>query len=403
MTTRSPHASQQKVVAPLRWGAAHCKRRWLTLTAVLLALLAPGCATIKKAESTLQSPFAKKRQERRAQTLQEFEAGRNQAEFQSALTAWDQGNLKTCEPALQSLLQRQPKHRDARLLLVDLYLAKESPAEASREMDRALADHPDDAQVQYSAALLRDAMGQQDEALAYYRRATAWAPDNEVFRIGYYAAREAANRRNAGTPNPFADVAGLSAGEAVAEGVQPAGYPQPNRAQPPRPLPPKSEPASGKVTYADPADLNDRAAKETAATLIQRGRVALSEGNKEAAIATFREALTLSPQDPQIPLSAATAALRYDQPQIAIQILQAVEPRLGQSAAIQRALGLAYYRAGDYPSAQTALQQALSLDKSSGLSYFLLGCTLAKMGQPEAAEGNLRQAAALDPRYAMRR
>ncbi len=46
-------------------------------------------------------------------------------------------------------------------------------------------------------------------------------------------------------------------------------------------------------------------------------------------------------------------------------------------------LGAAYYRTGDYKSSQVALQQALSLDKSSALSYLLMGCTLAKLGQNE--------------------
>ena len=121
--------------------------------------------------------------------------------------------------------------------MVDLCLAKNDADEAARQMDRALADHPADAQVQYSAAMLRDALGQQDEALAYYRRATSRAPDNEVFRVGYYAAREAANRRNAAAANPFAEVTGLLAGEAMAGAVQPAGFPQPRPAPAGKPRP----------------------------------------------------------------------------------------------------------------------------------------------------------------------
>ena len=61
-------------------------------------------------------------------------------------------------------------------------------------------------------------------------------------------------------------------------------------------------------------------------------------------------------------------------------------------------LGAAYYRSGDYQSSQVALQQALSLDKSSALAYLLMGCTLAKLGQQQAADDHFRRPP-LDPRY----
>jgi hypothetical protein len=107
-----------------------------------------------------------------------------------------------------------------------------------------------------------------------------------------------------------------------------------------------------------------------------------------------------NPNDPQVPISAAVAALRDGNPELAIDLL---EPALGvcaESAALYRILGTAYYRRGDFHASQVTLQQALSLDKSSALSYFLMGCTLAKLGRLEAAEEHFRRAAAIDPKYA---
>jgi len=45
------------------------------------------------------------------------------------------------------------------------------------------------------------------------------------------------------------------------------------------------------------------------------------------------------------------------------------------------------------------LRQALSLDKTDGLSYFLMGCTLAKLGKTDAAEQQLARAAELEPSF----
>ncbi len=79
-------------------------------------------------------------------------------------------------------------------------------------------------------------------------------------------------------------------------------------------------------------------------------------------------------------------------------MLQPVAQRFNDSAALVRTLGVAYYRQRDYQRAQRAFEQALSLDNSSGLAYVLMGCTLEKLNQPEAAQANFERARSLDPR-----
>jgi len=99
----------------------------------------------------------------------------------------------------------------------------------------------------------------------------------------------------------------------------------------------------------------------------------------------------------------AIQLLRASQPDAAVALLdQALSGREG-SADLYRTLGLAHYRRGDYDSSQLALQQALSLDNSSPLSYFLMGFTLTKLGDSEGAEWHFRQAAARNPKYAVMR
>ena len=155
-------------------------------------------------------------------------------------------------------------------------------------------------------------------------------------------------------------------------------------------------PVAGNAYAGDTADAS-------AAELIEKGLSAMSDGTIALAFAYFREAMALKPDDPRIPISAAISALRHNQPEVAVVLLEPLLEVFADSAAIRRILGAAYYRLGDYESSQVVLQQALSLDKSSGLSYFLMGCTLAKLGQLTAAETHFCQARRLDPRYAFRR
>ena len=93
-------------------------------------------------------------------------------------------------------------------------------------------------------------------------------------------------------------------------------------------------------------------------------------------------------------------ALRHERADLAAEIATACTVRqFPKSAEAFRILGTAQYRLGRYRAAQSALATALSLDNSSGLSYFLMGCTLNKLGKPDAAAGQFARAAELDPRF----
>ncbi len=140
-----------------------------------------------------------------------------------------------------------------------------------------------------------------------------------------------------------------------------------------------------------------------AARLLGEGEKALARGDCEAAMALFRRAVRVIPDDPQIPTLAAVSALQLNRADVATRLAREATVRFPGSAALHRTLGVACYRSGDYESSQVVLQQALSLDNTNALTYFLQGCTLSKLGKSEAARVHLRQAATLDPRYAQRR
>ena len=161
---------------------------------------------------------------------------------------------------------------------------------------------------------------------------------------------------------------------------------------------------SGSVGRADFAGYSESADEgDEAIELLHAGQTALADDDLAAARECFHRAIALDPDDSQTPISAAVAAMRANNPQLSVEFLAPAAKRFPKSAAVHRALGAAYYRSGDYKSAQVALRKALSLDNSNALSYLFMGYTLAKLGQNEAAESHLRQARALDSRYSILR
>ncbi len=142
--------------------------------------------------------------------------------------------------------------------------------------------------------------------------------------------------------------------------------------------------------------------KESADALRQRVKDALRKDDTETATRLGRQAIEAAPEREDVPLQLAVAALGEGHPEVASTWLSEVQPRFPSSARVQRVLGTAYYRSGDYEAAREALQRSISLDNTSGLSYFLLGSTLRKLDQTDEAEDYLLEASRLDPRFAKR-
>ncbi|MFZ5828706.1 MAG: tetratricopeptide repeat protein [Planctomycetota bacterium] len=377
----------------------------LLLLAIVGALA--GCAPIQVPRSVRENPMAEKEQRTRA-VAEEFDRQRDEVEYQAALAAWQQNDIAVCEASLQRLLERNANHRDARLLMIEVHLSRQRPDIAFKEMEAALAAHPGDGMVLFAAGLLLDSTGQHEQAVAYYQRAAETDPNNDLFLTGLKAARASGQpivvRPPVSNPLPAA-----ASPDALARYQQPAFLPARGDV-----LPVSVElPASG---ASSPGEVSRPAATETiafgsaqpiastpAASLLQSGGQALQQGEAELALETFREAVSTDPHNPQIPIEAAAISIRLNRPDVAVALLEPVPEHFRQSAAYFRTLGLAYYRWGDFSKSQVALQQALSLDKSSALAYFLMGCTLARLGQDDLAAAHFEQAQVLDPRYSLRR
>jgi tetratricopeptide (TPR) repeat protein len=321
-----------------------------------------GCAGLNRPAVRNQNA-ADTHKQRAAEVARSLDERRDDAEFRAALARWGEGDAEECERGLARLLKREPNHRDARLLLAEVCMATKRPQEAFAHVQQALDAHPNDAEVQYTTGLLLDATGQGTGASAYYARAAELEPGSEVYAVSHTAP---------GGPAAAVDSAALAG-------------------------------AAGSASLSAGTDSAGATSEDAVSGLLPRGQQALAEGSPQTATLYFQKAISLRPDDPQVPISAAVAALREDQPAVAVELLTVAAKQFPKSAAIHRTLGAAHYRQGDYRASQVALQQALSLDKSSPLTYLLMGCTLRRLGQIEAAESHLRQAQTMDPRYTLRR
>ncbi len=148
------------------------------------------------------------------------------------------------------------------------------------------------------------------------------------------------------------------------------------------------------------AEVTDQAASGDSPASGTEFQSAIATRNSIAALAAVEQELTDNPNDPQIPISAAVVALESNQPETAASIARLGIAFHPSCAGLHRTLGAALYRTGDYASSQVALQQALSLDNTAALSYFLMGCVSEKLGDTEAAHTNYARATELDPSLA---
>jgi len=351
---------------------------------LMMALGFAGCAGVKPS-IPLEEEASQTRRERNAEVARDFDKRRDFAEYQAAHSRWVEGDHTGCLERLQTILARNPDHLDARLLLADVLMVENKPQEAIEALQPALDAHPRDARVQYSMGLLWDSLGRHGDAQACYERAVKLEPANEVYQVSFEEAVSGVSQQ---TPIPPA----------------PTDSSPETRQNPPRVTARflTSGSSAGRAEESEPVENDDRAvpsAPSNTEDLVQHACEAMSQGNPQLAVAYFQRAVAERPNEPQIPITAAISALRYNRPEVAVEILEPAAAQFPLSATVRRILGTAYYRRGDYHASQLALQQALSLDKSHALSYFLMGCTLVKLGNPEAAEQHFRQARLLDPKY----
>ncbi len=373
--------------------------RTILTAACCVVMTAGGCSSIDLPPSPAAEDISPKRKQRAQDAIHHFEKSRDFAQFQSAAHSWKRGDVAGCNDTLNRLLDRNPDHREGRLLMIEMRLASREPQLAVPHAEHLLAVYPKDAQVQHTGGLVLDMVGMEKEALERYRLAAQLEPDNELYAVSHRTSQQAVD--TTGGPAQVAGVAPISGDFRRAELCAGNDFADRNGVRTVENAVRVLSPP-GRDNRVESANYADQSGRASAGLLLAKADEALKAGSGELAVAYFGEAISLNPDNPRIPISAAVSALRHNQPVVAQTVAEDALRQFPDSAVLRRTLGMAYYRQGDYQSSQVVLQQALSLDKSSALSYFLMGCTLVKLGQSDSAEMNFRQASRIDPRYTIR-
>ncbi|MBI3467379.1 MAG: tetratricopeptide repeat protein [Planctomycetes bacterium] len=356
---------------------------------------APGCAGHRVFQSAEEPD--RDRRARQEAAVRHFEEQRDQAQLHSAMNDWQQGNVSRCRRSLQLIIARNPEHRQARLLLAELHLYEHQPeqaldillADGAGDQEGGLEADEQDAAWQHTLGLAYEALGDGAQACDCYRRAAELQPDNDLFAWSYEAAIDEIDaidnigeRDLADSPESIVESAEDNTAHPARE---PRRLPLGTRRVSALPAPNPVQPAiHEQPVLSDVANVSD---VQTIVALIE---VTDPEETSSAALAETT---------PDEAIAQAVAALGKGQPTQAAEICQAALREHADCPALYRILGVAEYRQSNYAASQSALWQALSLDNSSGLSYFLMGCTLARLGQQAAADRHLAQARALDSRF----
>ena len=176
-------------------------KRNLLVLALGLLCGAPGCAAVAPEQAYPSQQPGNDAEQRAAVEL--FDRRRDEVQFAAAQSRWSKGDLHGCRTAVEQLLARNPRHRDARLLLAEVCLAEENPGLGLETVRSVVSEHPDDALAQHLLGTLLDATGREAEALTHLERAALLAPRNELFSLSHQAAlavrtdKAAAGRINA--------------------------------------------------------------------------------------------------------------------------------------------------------------------------------------------------------------
>jgi len=314
---------------------------------------------------------AENRNERAADAVGQFARQRNAAHRQLAVEHFEEHDAARCREELEASIEFDPNDLDSRLALAELCLFEGDGDSARFQLETALQQNANDSRANYLLGLVFEESGQDAMALVCYETAEASA-----------AAATAGSFEPAG--------AGIVVTDRVdAESAMAA-------------------PAAGNATTVDVAvsghsrDVQAGLAsrQRRAEMLLQRGRTELVQGRTPAARDILLNAVSSIPTDSRLAGTAALVALQYNQPALAIELLETALPAHPDAAPLYRILGTARYRQGDFSGAQSAFARAVSLDNASALSYVLWGCSQVRLGQPEAARSSFEQAGRLDPRFA---
>jgi predicted O-linked N-acetylglucosamine transferase (SPINDLY family) len=132
----------------------------------------------------------------------------------------------------------------------------------------------------------------------------------------------------------------------------------------------------------------------------KRGAALASQGRLEEAIAAFRQAVELDPDDAHLHSNLGNALREFGRPDEALACLETAVRLDPFSVAANQNLGLAFEAQGRFQEARSCYRKVANLQPQSAEVHAHLGRAAARMGHAEEALRDLQQALVRDPHHA---
>ena len=139
---------------------------------------------------------------------------------------------------------------------------------------------------------------------------------------------------------------------------------------------------------------------QEARALALRAEKAFASGDLKQAESFYQQALSFSPNNPQLLVSLAAVETRIGKPELSEKILDQALHLNHRNAPAWLLLGMNYLEQKRDEEAFAALVQAALYDNLNPRAHNYLGIAAGRKGWSEASEDELRRAIELDPTYA---
>jgi protein O-GlcNAc transferase len=183
------HFARQFAVCTTRGRVVRAPVGHAALLVAAVAILS-GCSSITKKVGTDQDVH-KLRKARDEEITRDFEARRNHAQHQAAITRLRHNDVATARGMLETILARDPEYLPSRLALAELLLDANQLDEALQHAQFVVKRAPQDGAARHVEGLILEMLGRTDEALASFQQAVDGDPNNELYRLSFETSAEA--------------------------------------------------------------------------------------------------------------------------------------------------------------------------------------------------------------------
>jgi Tfp pilus assembly protein PilF len=267
--------------------------------------------------------------------------------FELAQLRLIQKNIPEGRSLLEQTLARNPNSSRALRLLATTYMVEKQPAKAIARVQDQIAKTPQNGDMYNLLSQLQGATGDNAGALASGEKALQLNPNDPVAVVAYTRAL----------------LTGGDANKALAKWQQ--------------------------WTVDHPND-------SQGFTVL--GSLQEAQGNRDQAMASYKKALQIQPEQPIAANNLAYLMVETGQnTDVALSLAQIARRAMPNAPSTADTLAWAYYHKGNFTSARDLLEEAVKADPNNAALHYHLGLTYSKLSNSADATLHLKKAVALAP------